>query len=317
MARKIADTKNMTHEAWIELRKSSIGGSDAGTCVNMNQYSSLLTLYANKKGLSKDKETSEAMRLGTDLEAYVAERFCEKEGKKVRNDFFMYADDELDFITANVDRRVVGENAGLECKTMGSFNGYNLEDGEIPSHYFCQVQHYMMVMGFDYMYLAILVLQRGLYVIKVERDDGFIKTLREAEIDFWTNYVQKDKMPEPDGSDASMETLKVLYPEEKSIMAIMIPGLDGLIRDYQAYRSMADEYRERAEKAKGIICAKLGDHQEGIGSEFACTWKVQNRTSLDTARLKAEMPDVYAEYSKITPSRTFRTKKNKTKKKGA
>lgn len=314
MARKITDTKNMTHEEWLELRKSSIGGSDAGTCVNMNQYSSLLTLYADKKGLSKDKETSEAMRLGTDLEAYVAERFCEKEGKKVRNDFFMYADDEYDFITANVDRRIVGENAGLECKTMGSFNGYNLEDGEIPSHYFCQCQHYMMVMGFERMYLAILVLQRGLYVIEVKRDDGFIKTLRKAEIDFWTNYVQKSKMPEPDGSDSSLDTLKELYPEEKSIMAIMIPGLDALVRDYKAYKTMEDEYHEKAEKAKGIICAKLGDHQEGIGSEFACTWKVQNRTSLDTARLKAEMPDVYAEYSKTTPSRTFRTKKNKNKK---
>lgn len=316
MARKIADTKNMTHEAWIELRKSSIGGSDAGTCVNMNQYSSLLTLYADKKGLSKDKETSEAMRLGTDLEAYVAERFCEKEGKKVRNDFFMYADDELDFLTANVDRRIVGENAGLECKTMGSFNGYNLEQGEIPSHYFCQCQHYMMVMGFDRMYLAVLVLQRGLYVIEVKRDDGFIKQLREAEIDFWINYVQKGKMPEPDGSDSSLDTLKELYPDARKGTEITVPGLDSLIRDYKAQKAMADEYKEKAERSKAIICSRLGTAEAGIGLEYGCSWKNQSKTSIDEKRLKAEHPEIYSQYAKVSDYRVFRTK-TLGKKKGA
>ena len=316
MARKIADTKNMTHEEWIELRKSSIGGSDAGTCVNMNQYSSLLTLYADKKGLSKDKETSEAMRLGTDLEAYVAERFCEKEGKKVRNDFFMYADDEYDFITANVDRRIVGENAGLECKTMGSFNGYNLEQGEIPSHYFCQCQHYMMVMGFERMYLAILVLQRGLYVIEVKRDDGFIKTLREAEIDFWTNYVQKSKMPEPDGSDSSLDTLKELYPDASKGTEVTLPGLDSLIRDYKAQKAMADEYKEKAERSKAIICARLGTAEAGVGLEYGCSWKNQSKTSIDEKRLKAEHPEIYKQYARVSEYRVFRTK-TLGKKKGA
>ena len=312
MARKIADTKNMTHEEWIELRKSSIGGSDAATTIGMNSYSSLLTLYADKKGLSKEKETSEAMRLGTDLEAYVAERFCEKENKKVRNDFAMYEDDEFDFMTANIDRKVVGENAGLECKTMGSFNGYDLDAGDIPSHYFCQVQHYMMVMGFDHMYLAILVLQRGLYTFKIERDDEFINQLREAEFRFWKDYVEKDHAPEPDGSEAAMDTLKEIYPDAQET-SIMIPGLDSLVRDYKAYKNMESEYKEKAEKAKGIICARLGSNEEGIGSEFSCTWKNQSRASLDINRLKAEMPDVYAKYSKVTVSRTFRTRKNKKK----
>ena len=314
MARKLINTKEISHDEWLALRKKSLGGSDAGTCVGMNQYSSLLTLYADKMGLSSPKEDNEAMRLGRDLEQYVADRFMEATGKKLVNDNFFYLDDEFDFISANVDRKVVGENAGFEAKTMGSFNGYDVEAGDLPSHYYAQCQHYCMVRGWDRIYIGILVLQKGFYWHCIERDDAFIKTLRDAEIDFWTNYVQRGRRPEPDGSDASMETLKELYPEEKSIMAIMIPGLDALVRDYKAYKTMEDEYHEKAEKAKGIICAKLGDHQEGIGSEFACTWKVQNRTSLDTARLKAEMPDVYAEYSKTTPSRTFRTKKNKNKK---
>lgn len=134
MARKLVNTKEISHDEWLTLRKKSIGGSDAGAIMGMNPWSSPITLYAEKAGLSKDRETTEAMRLGTDLEDYVARRWMEETGKKVRADNFMYMHDEHDFLTANVDRDVVGENAGLECKTMTSFAKYDLEDGEIPAY---------------------------------------------------------------------------------------------------------------------------------------------------------------------------------------
>lgn len=307
MARKIADTKKMTHEQWISLRKSSIGGSDAAVCVNMNPYSGLLTLYADKKGLSSEKETNEAMRLGNDLEQYVAERFAEKTGKKVRNDFFMYADDQYEFLTANIDRRIVGENAGLECKTMGSFHGYNFDNGDVPSHYYCQCQHYMMVMGFDMVYLAILVLQRGLYVIEVKRDDSFIKTLREAEIAFWKGYVEPGTMPQPDG-ESDIETLKQIYPEPVKGSEIAISGLDQMIKEYKAIKDLADEYKERSESMKGRICKLLGNNEVGIGQDYGCSWKEQSKSDIDKARLKADYPDLYAKYQKVSKYRVFRTR---------
>ena len=315
MARKIADTKKMTHDEWVALRKSSIGGSDAAICVNMNPYSDLLTLYADKKSLSSEKDTSEAMRLGTDLEQYVAERFMEKTGKKVRNDFFMYADDDYDYITANIDRRIVGENAGLECKVMGSFHGYNFENGDIPSHYFCQVQHYCMVMGFDMVYLAILVLQRGLYVIEVKRDDDFIKSLREAETAFWTQYIMQDRMPEPDGSDSSLDTLRQLYPKGYKDLEVTIPGLDRMITDYKSIKEIADDYGKQAEKIKAQICQKLGKAEVGIGLKYGCSWKTQSKTSgYDMKKLQKDYPNINIDkYKKVSEYRVFRTRTIKEK----
>lgn len=316
MARKLVNTKRISHDEWLSLRRKSIGGSDSAVCVGMNPYSSLITLYADKKGMSKEKETTEAMRLGTDLEGYVAERWCEKTGKKVRNDFFMYADDEYPFLTANVDRQVVGENAGLECKTMNSFHGYNLEDGEIPSHYFCQVQHYMMVKGYDRMYLAILVFQKGIYDFTIERDDGFIKQLRDAEVRFWMENVSKNKMPDPDGSDSSLDTIKEIYPCAVKETEIAVFGLDYHVMQYKTFKEQADFFSKLAEKEKAICCAKLGDCEVGVGEEWSCSWKNQSRISIDSERLKKEMPDVYAKYTKVSDYRTFRTKHLK-KKKGA
>ena len=310
MAKKIADTKKISHEDWLSLRRKSIGGSDSAVCVGMNQYSSLISLYASKKGLSKPKEDNEAMRLGRDLEQYVAERFCEKTGKKVRNDFFMYEDDEYSFLTANIDRRVVGENAGLECKTMGSFNGYDLANGEIPSHYYCQCQHYCMVLGFSKVYLAILVLQRGLYTFEIYRNDDFIKQMRDAEVDFWTNYVEKDEVPEPDGSDASLATLKEFYPNGED-NEIQIAGLDRMIQEYKAASEREKEAKELKTSIQSQICAKLGNNAYGLGIDYGCSWKNQSKESVDTKRLKAELPKVYERYAKVSEYRVFRTKKIK------
>lgn len=308
MARKFKDTKKMTYEEWVELRKSSIGGSDAATCVGMNKYSSLITLYADKKGLSKPIEDNEAMRLGRDLEQYVADRYAEKTGNKVRNDFFMYQDDEYDFITANIDRRIVGENAGLECKTMSSFNGFNLENNEVPSHYYCQCQHYMMVMGFDRVDLAILVLQRGLYVIPIERNDSFIQKLREAEIEFWHNCIEQDNIPAPDGSDSSLDVLKQLYPTAHPDTSINIPDLDYLIDGYKDAAEMAKHYEDIKKTKQAEICKLLGDNEVAVGDKYGCSWKNQSKISIDTKRLKAEMPEIYAKYSNVSDYRVFRTK---------
>ena len=309
MPKKLMNIKDLPYSEWLELRKRGIGGSEAATCVNMNPYSGLLTLYSRKVGLSSEVEDNEAMRLGRDLEQYVADRFMEASGKKVVNDNFFYIDDEYDFLFANIDRKVVGENAGFEAKTMGGFNGYNIEAGEIPSHYYVQCQHYCSVMKWDCIYIGFLVLQRGFYWHKIERDEDFIKNLREAEVDFWLNYVVPQRMPAPDGSEADIATLKELYPDARKDTEMQIAGLDTMVRDYKAFDELAKEYTEKKEKIKAQICARLGSYEVGIGDEVGVSWKNQSRMKVDEKLLKAEMPAIYAKYAKPSNYRVFRTKK--------
>ena len=67
----------MDREKWLEERRKGIGGSDAAALVGMNSYSTPYTVWADKTGRLPEKEDSEAMRQGRDLEQYVAERFME------------------------------------------------------------------------------------------------------------------------------------------------------------------------------------------------------------------------------------------------
>ena len=87
------------------------------------------------------------MRQGRDLEEYVARRFMEESGLKVRRSNKMYRSVDHPFMLADVDRLVVGEDAGLECKTASPYSANQWKDGKVPPHYLAQCLHYMTVDG--------------------------------------------------------------------------------------------------------------------------------------------------------------------------
>ena len=80
----IIPTKNMTQDEWLAQRRNAIGGSDAASIIGLNSFSSPFAVWLDKMGMAEPSEENEAMRLGHDLEEYVAKRFTEATGKKVR-----------------------------------------------------------------------------------------------------------------------------------------------------------------------------------------------------------------------------------------
>lgn len=138
---------DVTHEQWLKLRKSGIGGSDAGAICGLNPYSSAMKVYQDKVSDTVAEVNNEAIRIGHDLEDYVARRFMEATGLKVRKSNYMYRSIEYPYMLADVDRLVVGEDAGLECKTVSAYGADKWADGNIPLHYVMQCYHYMAVTG--------------------------------------------------------------------------------------------------------------------------------------------------------------------------
>lgn len=311
MAKKLVNTKQISREEWLGIRKNSIGGSDAGAIIGMSEWGSPITVYADKVGLKEDKPTSEAMRLGSDLESYVAQRFTEETGKKVRNDNYMYQHDVYPFITANIDRVVVGENAGLECKTMNSFKHYDFDNGEVPSVYYCQCQHYMMVMGYDRMYLCVLQFGVGVFVVTIERNEEFILQMLDTEVSFWTNYVEKKVMPSPMTED-DQKTLSELYPNSNE-GEIELPGLDAICGSIEEHEKSMKFHEGEIKRLKACIELMLRENGRGYSDGYKVSWLTQERKTVDSKKLKEERPEVYAQFTKVSTSRPLRI----TKKKGS
>ncbi len=140
-------TEGMNRWGWLKLRMSGIGGSDAGAIAGVNPYRSPMNVYLDKINLDMDQKETEAIRCGHDLEAYVAERFTEATGFKVRKSNYMYRSREYPFMIADVDRLIVGEDAGLECKTCNAYKASAWDDQAIPESYVIQCYHYMAVIS--------------------------------------------------------------------------------------------------------------------------------------------------------------------------
>ena len=65
----------VSNAEWLRLRKSGIGGSDAGAICGVNPYSSAMKVFQDKTSEAVEEQDSEAIRIGHDLEDYVAQRF--------------------------------------------------------------------------------------------------------------------------------------------------------------------------------------------------------------------------------------------------
>lgn len=134
MLEKLAKASEISREEWLNYRRNGIGGSEAAIVVGLNRFGSPLQLWASKMGIGTEPEETEVMRQGTDFEEYVARRWMEATGKKVRRRNYIFRNTDYPHSIADIDREIIGENAGLECKTTSVYNKSDFESGEIPPY---------------------------------------------------------------------------------------------------------------------------------------------------------------------------------------
>jgi len=301
---ELAKTLDMPREEWLELRKKGIGGSDAAAIVGLDRYRSPFDVYADKVGLKKEQPDNEAMRQGRDLEEYVASRFCEQTGKKVRRRNAILQHPEHHWMLANIDRWVVGENAGLECKTTSVLNRTKFSQGEFQPNYYVQCMHYMAVTGAERWYLGVLVLNKAFHVFTIERDENEIAALIEAEKHFWTNHIMKQIPPAPDGSESTSEIIKQLFPEAKEGFTASLYGYEDKIQAYLDLDAQIKELEKKKESIKQELQMAIDEAEIGRAQGYIVEWKNQVRQTLDTQRLKRDQAEIYEKYLK--PAQTVR-----------
>lgn len=303
-------TLEMSHEEWLAHRQKSIGGSDAAAIIGLNHWSSPYSVWADKLGKLPPKEDTEAMRLGRDLEDYVAKRFTEKTGKKVRRENYIIQNPFYPFAHANVDRMIVGEDAGLECKTTSSLNMKNFKNGEYPDTYYVQCVHYMAVTGCKKWYLAVLVFGQGFYTFEIERDEDEIKALMESEEAFW-KLVEDKHPPMADGSEATTKTISVLYPESNDTSASLV-AYETDLHQYMNFTESIKHLEKCRDECANRVKAFLGEIGSGESERFKVSWKTASKSTFDSKRFAKENPEIdLSGYYKTSTYRTFKVSERK------
>lgn len=294
---------------WEAMRNIGIGGSDASTIAGINRWKSPYQLWLEKTGQVEPEDISdnEYVYWGTVLEQLVADRFCELTGKKVRKCGMMQSLTH-EFMLANVDRLVVGENAGLECKTANGFKAKEWEGDNVPDGYYLQCQHYMAVTNCEKWYIACLIGGNHFVWKEIPRNEEDIMALINAERAFWEENVQGGIMPDVDGSKSCSQALAERFPGGVTDSITLPKEADELLAEIDELNEAADRIKDQIESKKNGIKLMLGDHEIAYAGDRKVTWKTQaGRVTVDSKRLKAEMPDVYEKYSKQgNPIRVFK-----------
>ena len=302
--KKLVSTLNLPREEWLRYRKQGIGGSDAGAICGFNPYRTAMQVYYDKTSDEIEDIDNEAMRQGRELEDYVAKRFVEETGKKVRRANAMFYDEKNPFMLADVDRMIVGENAGLECKTVSPYMAEHWKDDKVPLSYQMQCYHYMSVCNADRWYVAALIYGREFKVYTLERDEEIIANLIRLEEDFWNNYVQKRILPEPDGSKLADSVIAEYYKNADSVI-IPLQGFNDKLKRRQELVGLLDRLETEKKQIEQELKIYLGDAEMAENEQFRVSWKNVLTNRIDSTRLKEEEPEIYKRYQKTSQSRRF------------
>lgn len=303
-------TVGMSYGTWLQERRKGIGGSEAaGLVPGLESYATPYSIWADKTGRINATPDNEAMRQGRDLEQYVADRWMDATGKKCRKRNEIIRNPKYPFAHANVDRWVIGENAGLECKTVNALQESYFTD-EFPNRYYGQCVHYMAVTGADRWYLSVVILGRGYKHYVLERDQGEIDALMSIEKDFWENYVETDTAPPPDGEAATSEAINSIYSDggDNDEMVDLF-GESSDIERYLYINKEIKELKNEQEEIKQRLKTKIGDAHGGTVDQYRVTWSKQCRPRFNDKQFAKDHPDIDLDdyYSKST-SRIMKVK---------
>ena len=319
-------TRGMSREEWLEERKKSLGGSDMGAVLGLNKYRSPYTVWAEKTGRIGEEPENEAMRVGRDLEPYVASRFEEVSRKGVRRMNYLLRREDCPHLHANIDRQILGESSGLECKTASALNLKRYEGGDFPESYYAQCVTYLAVTGWERWFLAALVLGKGFYCYQITTvpDDyvpGWcessvyvspdeIAALKRCAADFWHDYVETDNPPPMDGTDSTTEALETIY--EGGGGEVELFGRERLVEQYQYLMSRKNAIEKSADAIKQQLMNDLGDNERGYCGRYTVDWKGQSRQTFDAKAFAKDHPGMdLSRYYKTTNFRKFAVKEDK------
>jgi len=249
-------------EEWHRLRNEpgAIGGSDVGVLLGLSSWVSPYALWAKKKGLIPDQETSEAMEWGHRLEAPIAAKFAESRNGTTYVNCGTWASKENSLHRANPDAIYVtptGEVQLVEIKTARDETYWKDENGKltVPATYRAQVQWYLYVLGLERATVAVLFAGSRYYEFAIEASE-FEQELAVREADNFITLLLSEETPELTAPfTATQEALRFQHPEIDQEESVELGDLGvhylNSIGKLEEAQGLVDELKARVLEAMG------------------------------------------------------------------
>ena len=99
----IADTRKMSHQDWLAMRKAGIGGSDCAPAVGLSRWKSPFQLWSEKTNRITPTKAGEAAYWGSVMEPILRNEFAKRTNLEVHELPAFLRSMEHPFMLANID----------------------------------------------------------------------------------------------------------------------------------------------------------------------------------------------------------------------
>lgn len=201
------------HEEWLENRKNGLGGSDSSAVLGISPFKTNIDLWLEKTGQkeSEDISSKDKVKYGHEAEDPLKTLFMldHPEYELFHDEFMILRSNKYPFLQASLDGELTeiatGRKGIYEGKTTEIMNKKMLDEWKngIPNHYYTQCLHYLIVTGYDFVWLRAKLKFawdsnrqeiRDYYFTRKEVLDD-MKYLFKNELKFWNENISKGVRP--------------------------------------------------------------------------------------------------------------------------
>ena len=154
----------------------------------------------------------------------------------------------------------------------------------------------MVILGQDFKYA------------RIDRDDSLIEKLIAIEEAFWAQHIIPRIVPAPDGSKACDEVLEQYFHRARKESSIPLIGFDEKLNHRMELLRQIAELEQEQKRIEQEVKLFMKDNEIAASDNYKVTWSNVDTARLDTKRIKAEKPEVYQDFLKVTSSRRLTIK---------
>lgn len=295
-------------EQQLEQRLNFCTGSDASIICGVSPWGNIIDLWRQKLRLMEQEDISwkPSIKAGNYLEPVVAQWFSDDTGKLCEVDTEFKIHKTIPFMAGNIDRKITGENAILECKTTSRDDNWGADgDNCIPDYYLCQVAHYAAVCDVERAYIAVLIRGTDFRWYTYERNPKLEEIIIAKEKAFW-ECIKTEAPPEPRNVDEVISLYNIATNEEPLIAE---DGVEHALVMLNDRKKAIKELEAEQKNIEMTIKSFMKNHDtlfDRQGKKIATWSNAKGAVRFDVKKFAEEHEKLYEQYLKTSqPSRRF------------
>jgi len=287
------------------------GASDIPALMNASPYKSRAELFADKLNEPQEQTETAIFRRGNLLEKPLLEAASHELGLGIFTPNTIYRDGRLSVSLDGVDNTIQPEIV-VEAKTTTRYSIY--DENDLPIEWLWQGWAQQAVLDCP-VWFSVLDRDLKISVVQLPKNEVAIDTLRlEAEV--FGEWVDSNTPPLDEINNFSADDIARIWKVTPTMLELDATAAQ-LVIDLEKARATSKEASEAEIRIKDALAQILLGHEIGMfNGQKILSWQQQaGKTVLDTARLRADHPELVKEYEKQgNPYRVMRTHRKKVSK---